>query len=127
MSRNLGRTDCYFCNSDVELLEQPRPVTVEEVRPYEEYYVGMLTVANAWCPQCEAKYLAWVDHSGANGHMRRTPDDDRLFVDLSFRSSFNDEPGFDDLPKYNVVHVPTRTGPFDGHWKKWFDEHPDFR
>ena len=35
------------------------------------------------------------------------------FFDLSYRSTFNDEPGPDDLPKWECESRIVRLGPFD--------------
>ena len=72
MSRNLGRTDCYFCSGKIRLEEQGRPITREEAGPYFELrngysYEGMI-VARAICEDCEAKYLAWIDQSRCCGY-----------------------------------------------------------
>jgi hypothetical protein len=110
VSRNLGQTDCRFCGGRVVLQEEPRPVTRAEVGVYFAEYHGM-TVANAACELCEAQYLAWV-----NAPWQRLP---KAFpwethppthVDLSFRSTFDDEPGPADMPKHVVK--PTRVGPW---------------
>jgi hypothetical protein len=106
MSRNLGRTDCYYCQDDVVLVEAPRAVVEREVgAPYWDEYRGM-TVANAECPSCLAQYLAWVTPAPAWTHRDRG--------DLSFRHSFNDEPDERDLPRYEVELQRVRTGPFKG-------------
>ena len=63
MSRNLASTHCDFCGAYPVLIEDPRPITKEEAGRYFNEYEGML-VANADCPFCWAKYLAWVDESG---------------------------------------------------------------
>ncbi len=102
MSRNLASTDCYYCDGEVVLDEKPRPITKEDYGSYDEY-VGML-VANATCSICEAKYLAWVNRS----YMYNQPvPDDQPFGDLSFRSTFNDEPGIVDLPTYKIKRIVT--------------------
>lgn len=106
MSRNLGYTLCDRCGSDVRLEETPRYITPEEAGPYFRNYHGML-VANAVCWDCGARYLAWMNYHGLPA-----PEDGRP-VDLSYRSTFNDEPGPDDLP------VPE----FMGRLRRWRDEH----
>jgi len=103
MSRNLLRTDCYFCNGRVVVEEAPRPILETEARVYfygPHGYEGML-VANARCFECEAKYLAWVDETtkASKHHYDRKSDNNEAFFDLSFRSTFNDEPGENDLPE----------------------------
>lgn len=105
MSRNLCRTDCYFCQADVLLVEEPRPATEKDVFCYMDEYEGML-VANAECPECKAKYLAWVDERPRTSplyHLHdRWPTGEATHVDLSFRSTFDDEPGVEDLPMYEI-------------------------
>jgi hypothetical protein len=72
-------------------------------------------VAAAECPQCGARYLGWIEGEPLNrcadlengrrplfGH----------FFDLSYRSTFNDEPGSGDLPPWqgsNEHDVEPRT------------------
>ena len=103
MSRNLAMATCERCHSSVELEEAARPITEQEAGPYFEAYTGML-VANATCPRCQARYLAWV----------RAWACEASYFDLSYRSTFNDEPGPGDLPKPDLLveldqllkHVP---------------------
>mgnify|MGYP001151860163 CR=1 FL=1 len=90
MARNLGRTTCAFCNEPVKLEEEPRQIKPEEAGVYYHETVGY-RFANASCTLCHAKYLAWF----------REPGSDEI-SDLSFRSTFDDEPGEMDLPKFTV-------------------------
>jgi hypothetical protein len=115
MSRNLCRTDCYRCGEDVLLDEKPRPITRSEAFCYFDEYERML-VANATCPVCGARYLAWCDDTSRlrgprvpdrwagtslGAHLAAPRYDPALtHFDLSFRSSFNDEPGDGDLPPW---------------------------
>lgn len=118
MSRNLCRTDCYFCQHPVRTTEPPRPITAEDCRRHFGEYEGM-TVANAECPACGAEYLAWVDERARYGHRARQVDPDVGFIDLSFRRSFNDEPADADCPKWRVRietrYVRTEANP-PGEW-----------
>lgn len=104
MSRNLGLRSCYFCLGSVELDETPREVTQAEVGPYYETpdgwgFKGMIC-ANASCRTCEAEYLAWVSLSACPGYRYREEHVcENGYFDLSFRSTFNDEPGDRDRPK----------------------------
>lgn len=103
MSRNIGSTSCEFCPGAVVCEEAPRPITRKEAGPYFEEYEGML-VADAECKDCCAKYLAWLK-SAPRGYQEsvRVDDSGRLLpFDLSYRSTFNDEPGEADLPKYTI-------------------------
>lgn len=93
MSRNLGDTSCAICHSDVALTGAAHAITREEAGVYFDEYVGMI-VADAECPRCAAKYLAWIKRKS----WTRDDRDTRLFVDLSFRHSFDDEPAAEDLP-----------------------------
>jgi len=111
MSRNIGQRDCYFCPSKVVLVEAPRPVTQEDTGAYQSQYEGM-TVANAECPACLAKYLAWVTGPAGSNWNSLPRDEDQTHVDLSFRSTFNDEPGEEDLPRYKVESKLFRVGVF---------------
>jgi hypothetical protein len=99
VSRNLCSTSCTICDETPKLDGDPHPITEEEAGRYFDEYAGMI-VCNARCPNCDAKYLAWVDERQRKSIHRpyRYADHDGAFVDLSFRSSFNDEPGPDDLP-----------------------------
>ena len=111
MSRNIGQRDCYFCPSKVVLVEAPRPVTQEDTGAYQSQYEGMI-VANAECPACLAKYLAWVTGPAGSNWNSLPRDEDQTHVDLSFRSTFNDEPGEEDLPRYKVESKLFRVGVF---------------
>ncbi len=114
MSRNLLKDECYFCGGAVVLDEERRPITPGEAGVYFAEYEGML-VANARCPDCEAKYLAWVDERTRkqSAYWARGPADCG-FMDLSFRSTFNDEPGADDLPRWAIKRrVIIDREPFD--------------
>ena len=102
MSRNLCRRDCYYCNSVVDLVEEQRPITEQETGCYYDEYKDM-SVANAQCSVCEAKYLAWIHYPESSGIEK----EGAPFVDLSFRSTFNDEPGPEDAPTYRVNRVVT--------------------
>jgi len=107
MSRNLGCTFCKFCREMVQLEEQPRPIKPEEAGCYYAMHNGYGYAggifANASCPACGAKYLAWVDLSACAGYRAGWGSrQDQAFFDLSFRSSFDDEPGEDDLPDWKL-------------------------
>lgn len=115
MSRNLGRTDCYFCYGEVALTEEPRQITRDDCGTYYDtrggYGFAGMVVAFAECKDCEAKYLATIDGTacaGYGGHSYYRPRVSEPFFDLSFRQSFNDEPGPEDLPAYEMVVTRTR-------------------
>jgi len=113
MSRNLGQTTCYFCSTEVEMVEAPRLVTVEDTGPHYFKFARGRIVAHAVCPMCRAKYLAWVDGTGCSGvdHQYPSPryDDDGKPVpaDLSFRTAYNDEPAPADMPEFAVEVILT--------------------
>ena len=111
MSRNIGQRDCYFCPSKVVLVEEPRPVKQEDTGAYQSQYEGMI-VANAECPACLAKYLAWVTGPAGSNWNSLPREEGQTHVDLSFRSTFNDEPGEEDLPRYKVELKLFRVGVF---------------
>ena len=103
MSRNIGDTSCYYCHQEIKLDEEPRPTTKEETGAYYDEYATM-PVANATCTLCEAKYLACIQYTD---WAPAAPSGDVPFVDLSFRSTFNDEPGPDDTPRWKIGTVVT--------------------
>ena len=111
MSRNLYQQTCYYCDHPIMLLEKPRPITEEDAFGYFKEFKGMV-VAIAYCPVCLAKYLAWVDTSKRLNHSSKNYHE--VIQDLSFLSTFNDEPGPDDLPAYKVEKRWIRVGDYDG-------------
>jgi hypothetical protein len=68
-----------------------------------------MSVANAECPVCKAKYLAWVYPPTKGRHAGRSYYHNGAFYDLSFRSTFNDEPGESDLPVFEAERSWVRT------------------
>lgn len=106
MSRNLGRTDCDQCGCDVVKASPNRACAEADSGAYREFW-GM-TISDAECSACGAKYTAWVDMRGSEqftryyGHyqydVREGRYDPGRFFDLSYRSTFNDEPGHEDMP-----------------------------
>ena len=108
MSRNIGTTECH---GPVVVEEAPRPITPAEARVYYDEF-RLLRVANAHCPVCGAKYLAWF--SGWSFTKSAWLDSDEV-CDLSYRSAFNDEPYDDDLPTHIVREtVILEVRPVDG-------------
>lgn len=80
VSRNLCKTNCDWCGCDeVDLTGPEHPITPNEAGRYFSQFERLI-VADAECVVCGAKYLAWVDS------------EPRGFFDLSYRSSFSDEP-----------------------------------
>lgn len=94
MSRNLCRTNCEFCGGEIALLEAFRPITEAEAGQYYQEYRSLF-VCNAYCRDCEARYLAWKNYILDPVSSKQSNP-----VDLSFRSTFNDEPGEADLPEW---------------------------
>lgn len=130
MARNLGQTYCDFCNTkDIVLIEKPRPITKEDAGKYFESYEGMI-IANAECSSCGTKYLAWIDERTITGSHKdyynryirpRHIIDGELFFDLSFRSSFRDEAGDDDLPTryYSIKEANIRIEQLEKYLRRW--------
>lgn len=96
MSRNIGKTSCIRCgHSRMKLEEKARHITKVDAGRWIEMFRRML-VAKAHCPVCQTKYLAWVDgrerFSGYPSFNRELG-----YADLSYRSTFDDEPGASDI------------------------------
>lgn len=103
MSRNLGGTYCEICyaaSEQITLEETPRPARPEDCGRYFDEFKHVIFAA-AHCTACGAKYLAWI--VDPIRPWPRAPSAGQRFVDLSFRSTFNDEPGPDDLPPPEVL------------------------
>lgn len=116
MSRNLCATVCVHCQHPVKVIEYPRPFKDEESHGHFKEFEGML-VAKAECPVCFASYLAWLDTTTCVNPVHKNHGEKALpgdVIDLSYLSTFNDEPREDDLPIYNVekTTVWIRTGKF---------------
>lgn len=104
MARNLGETSCQFCGAIPALEEAPRPITSGEAKVYYNEFCSLL-VSNAVCPACGARYLAWMTEAdGSKAGMVNG------IFDLSYRSTFSDEPRKVDLPKWEVTLIYKRTG-----------------
>ena len=117
MSRNLCETTCRYCDSEIEILENPRVITKHDAGVYFNEYAGML-VADAECPICLAQYLAWIDDTNCDTQHHRGKADYGKCFDLSFKHSFDDEPSTKDLPQYEIQVVKLRVAkinhPFHG-------------
>lgn len=101
MSRNLARTSCRRCDGKV-IVTGPRYVL-----PNDHFACPAMTVADAECQRCRARYTAWIGYTvltPVGQYGSREVDKELVrehgFFDLSFRSTFNDEPGDDDMPPY---------------------------
>jgi hypothetical protein len=102
MSRNLYDLECHRCKAPkVSIVGPTRRGTREDFGRYAQEYMGM-AVADAECPRCQAKYLAWVSNLPYAGE-RAWALGEYGYQDLSYRSTFNDEPGPDDLPKPKIL------------------------
>lgn len=106
MSRNLCRLDCYICQAPVTMTGTPYRL------PDDHIHCAGLVVCDAECSACEARYTAWL--GGGSAPPRDPYRGDAGFYDLSFRSTFNDEPGTEDVPNrdrtesYHMVTVDGR-------------------
>ena len=92
---------CVFCNGTVGTHGQM--CRLSELMPgYSKpgAYAERL-FAEATCITCEAKYIAWINDRPAPCNY--------VFTDLSHRSTFNDEPGPKDMPKWKIEWVAKRT------------------
>jgi hypothetical protein len=96
MSRNLCRTDCCYCHYDLENepLINVHKITKQEAGNYYQVLYD-LNVCDITCPICGSSYIGWIGPDSR--HPKPT-----LF-DLSFRSSFNDEPNPEDKPTVTMV------------------------
>ncbi len=95
MSRNLCATECQQCGSRVKITGPS----------YKYNYCDSWSVllADAECEICGTQYSAWTGPT--SDHMDRDINRDlveRGFYDLSYRSTFNDEPGDDDIPAKQI-------------------------
>lgn len=108
MSRNLCRTNCRTCESSVVICGIPYKGT--------GHYKDGLWMADAICTICETKYTAWIGPSSESYGGREVDRNmvrEHGFYDLSYRSTFNDEPGKEDLPlakveTFRVVKIGNR-------------------
>jgi len=99
MARNLGRTDCAQCGYPKMRLEEPaRLITKKEAGRFERAHTVTLVVANAVCPVCKTRYVAWVDRNVDRERWIKPGKKTQYYVDLSYRSTFDDEPGEKDIP-----------------------------
>ena len=101
MSRNLGRKDCKRCGEMLARLETPRQITKKEAGHYFNEFSGRL-FAKVDCPLCGAHYLGWY-YKGNSW--------DFLLYDISFYSTFDDEPEDADLPAATIFYP---SGSFKG-------------
>lgn len=98
MSRNIGQSHCRECCGFVFAYENPRPITKKESKGYIQEYRALL-VSNAVCVDCGSKYLAWISNEEWKYWDSTMLDIEHIVRDLSYRSTFNDEPGDFDIPE----------------------------
>jgi len=107
MSKNLGRADCEVCGSKVEITGIPY-ARGDNLPEYEGMHV-----ADADCTVCGAKYTAWIGPLSDDKHGFDFDDFQKHgFWDLSYRSTFNDEPGEGDAPtgEFSAFRIVLRDG-----------------
>lgn len=95
-----------------------------KLEPEHGPYCHGLWVADAECVDCKTKYTAWVGPAEGN-YGRRVIDinliEEHGFYDLSYRSTFNDEPGKEDIPlakveTFRVVRIHKSNGDHHDIW-----------
>lgn len=89
------------------MIESVRLITEAETGGCFLEYAGML-VAHAQCEDCEAPYLAWVLGNNRGSGPENYDKAEHIVRDLSYRSTFDDEPGPEDFPKYAIRRDPVR-------------------
>lgn len=102
MSRNLDKTICAICSCAVEITGAPY-VKQFPLGPAEEAGYLTVVVADAECKVCGAKYSAWLNEPHRQKSVAHRMHPTGGFYDLSFRASFNDEPGEGDAPNAGKV------------------------
>jgi hypothetical protein len=86
------------------LTEDARALAPEEGGRYYERYRGRM-YANAECA-CGARFLAWLERGETwNQGTRQFEPHGWEIADLSYRSTFNDEPGEGDKPDLSVDDI----------------------
>ena len=88
---------CVYCEMPVTAVGPVTKPTVEFVERYLGNNPRDYHFAPAHCPACEARYMAWFVFDAE--------DDEFYIADLSWRSTFNDEPAPEDLPRYRVART----------------------
>jgi hypothetical protein len=95
MSRNIGSIFCDECGEIPVATEAPRPLTKGDAGAYFKEYQG-LVCGHGECLRCGALYLIWYNRPEDPAQYNpKKPE----MVDLSFRSSFDDEARAEDLPR----------------------------
>lgn len=102
MSRNICRTECPRCG-DTPTITGPALDIKDSEHGVSFRELHGMKIAHADCSTCGALFWAWVT---APPYWTRGGDtDDRPFNDLSYRSTFNDEPGPDDEPPWSGQYL----------------------
>ncbi len=108
MSKNIGSKDCRNCGLVDTVVIIGAQMAWEQYYAWEgeaaKHFRGM-QIAQAECQYCQTRYMAWVWPSANMVWERPTfkpewsMDDppEKRFYDLSYRSTFNDEPGPSDI------------------------------
>lgn len=97
MSRNIGDTKCCLCSGQINLTEPTRAFRKEDSPAYWSEYADMI-VAHAKCVSCHAQYIAWMGNIPGQPDTRIELKPPVEILDLSYRSTFNDEAGPEDMP-----------------------------
>jgi hypothetical protein len=92
MSRNLARTTCRTCDG---------PVTLTGV-PYQKL-PAHIVICDAECVTCGTLYSAWLHQPSRGIETEHRQSECGAFYDLSYRSTFNDEPCAEDFPRGNIT------------------------
>jgi hypothetical protein len=137
MSVNLCDNKCHICGMPAIKVTGERYQGQQKRKGYDNHWF-----ADAECQVCGTKYTAWLSSHHDNliagvCSARNNPyhadwfakhDEcfgclscDADFFDLSYRSTFNDEPGDEDLPDFPVATVITVKGPYDLEFKPLLD------
>src|SRR5690348_11653005 len=109
MALSLGKVVCHRCGGRVTRTDH-QSETLEET---DHRRPGM-NISEAECARCGAKYWAWVTPAINDPiYGRRGIDRENVrqfgFYDLSFRSTFSDQPAMVDLPPWHETNAPDTT------------------
>lgn len=120
MSRNCGTAGCYACDGRLRVDGAAQSFTALFPASSMRGEYGGHDFVPLVCEDCEAKFLGWVTRNTGAGEAE---DGGITWYDVSWRSSFNDEPGPDDIPKWDVETVRRRKGPYTGFYLDYRDGH----
>lgn len=101
MPLSLGKVVCHRCGGRVARTDHQ-----SETLPETDQFRPGMARSEAECARCGAKYWAWVTPAINDPiYGRRGTDRENVrvhgFYDLSFRSTFSDQPGEGDLPVWH--------------------------